>query len=274
MSIFKDMIGVIGNIFQFGNGSGPNIKNNSAVIEFKNAADNAYAVGRALELQSGAGANDIAVRIDSEMKVIEFSFNGGSPPSAGANTGKYGMCHTAGGSYTAGRVYYDTGSALQLIPLVSARIIVTTDAISGTVSFNADGVYGLEGGTTWVLKGDGTSPASNTEQCIKVAITHATGASASSTASVPSGAVITRVVCDVTTLFNTAATVQVVIDGSTDLEVMSTAQNDLTKANQYEVDDIKAVGADNTGVVKCVYTDNSASAGAADIYVFYVTPSA
>jgi hypothetical protein len=42
MSLFKDLKGIIGSIFQFGKGSGSIIKDNSGVVEMKNSADNAF----------------------------------------------------------------------------------------------------------------------------------------------------------------------------------------------------------------------------------------
>jgi hypothetical protein len=274
MSNFKDLKGIFGSLFQFRLGSGPQVKDNSDVIEFRNAADDNYVIGRVLRLGTSPGINDIATKIDSETKVIEYSFAGATPPSAGDNTGKYGFCHTTGGSYTAADVIYDTGAALLVVPRASCKIIATnTSAVSGTVSLNASGVYAWVS-TAYILVGDGSSAQANTLQAIKVAITHATGATADSTATIPDGAVVVRVICDVTTLFNTAATVAVTANGSSPVTLMSTAQNDLTKANQYEVEDAVAITSTGAGVVRCTYTDNSASAGAADIYVFYVIPSA
>jgi hypothetical protein len=40
MSNFKDLKGIFGSLFQFRLGSGPQLKDNSDVIEARNAADN------------------------------------------------------------------------------------------------------------------------------------------------------------------------------------------------------------------------------------------
>lgn len=55
MSFYSKLRGTFESIFQIGKG-GPNVKNNSGVIEFRNAADNAFALARALD---PVGNNDL-----------------------------------------------------------------------------------------------------------------------------------------------------------------------------------------------------------------------
>jgi len=274
MGLFKNIVGIISATFQVGGTAGAKLKNSSAVLEARNAADNDYTTFRVLRLGASPGINDVPVSIDSQVKVIQFSFNGASPPSAGDNTGKYGFCHTTGGSYTANDVVYDTGSALLVMPRATCAVIVTTDAVSGTVSLNADGVYGWEG-SAYVLKGDGAASDTGLVKCIKVALAFGSGATVDSTTSIPNGAFVTRVAVVVGTLFNgTAPTLAVSINGSSPLAVMTTGENNLKLANQYEVEDVFTIGATETGVVRLSYTASGSSAGAANVFVFYTTPNA
>ncbi len=274
MSVLSKIAGIIGSTFQIGV-TGPKIKNNSDVVELRNNADNAYAKGRALRIQSSnAPETDIPVLVDAMLKIIQFSFNGASAPAAGTNTGKFGFCHTTGGSYTANDVVYDNGSALSVMPRETAKVIITTSSVTGTVSLNANGVYGWEG-SSYVLKGDGASTDTGIVKCIQIPLVFGSGATVDSTTSIPSGAYVTRVVCLVSTLFNgTAPTVGVTVNGSSPVTIMATADNDLKLANQYEVEDVVSIGATGTGVVRASYTASTSTAGAATIFVFYTTPSA
>lgn len=76
----------------------------------------------------------------STVARIDFGFNGATPPSAGANTGKFGICHTTGGSYTTGEIVYDDGSSLLLQP-IGRHIIIPSVGVSGTISLTANHVY-------------------------------------------------------------------------------------------------------------------------------------
>ena len=87
--------------------------------------------------------------------LIEFAFDGAAAPAAGTNTGKYGFCHTTGGSYVAGTIYYDDGATLTAITHSKGMRLVTAVAAAGTVTLINDAVYVAETGTapfTWTLK--------------------------------------------------------------------------------------------------------------------------
>lgn len=273
MSLFKKLFGTTEATFQVGGTAGARIKNSSAVMEVRNAADDAYAKLRALLIQTSNGINDVPTLLDAQGKVIQFSFAGATPPAAGVNTGKFGFCHTTGGSYTANDVIYDTGAALLVLPRESCKVIYSSSAVTGTVSLSANGVYGWES-TAYVLKGDGAATDTGFVKCIKVAYTKDSG-NVDSTASVPSGAYVVRVINFVSTLFNgTAPTMLATIQGSSPLTIMATADSNLKLANQYEVEDVGVVGATETGVVRAAVTPDASTTGAGLLLVFYVTPSA
>jgi hypothetical protein len=139
---------------------------------------------------------------------------------------------------------------------------------------NANGVYAWEG-SAYVLKGDGSGGTDVGKlMAIELSITNASG-NVDSTTSIPSGARIVRVIADVQTVFNgTAPTVEVKVNGSTPLTIMTTTDNNLKSVNQYEVEDFAEVGASNTGVVRAAVVPDSSTTGAAKILVFYISPNA
>lgn len=270
MGLIQNLRGIIGDIFQIGK-SGPNIKNNSGVIEFKNNADNDYAVARTKQIQAGASIADIPTLLDAYgiVPFIEYSFAGASAPSPGANTSKFGFCHTTGGSYTAGDVVYDSGTALLKLNVV--KHLTTKASVTGTISLIANGFY-TKDGSSWVLKGDGSGASAGVEQVIELSYTYSS-TNVDSTTSIANGARVVRVENVVTTPFNgTSPTLEVKVNGGTPLTVMSTTLSDLKVANQYQQLEITEVGPTNAGVARATIVSSSSTAGAGKVYVFYVSP--
>lgn len=272
MTRIANFIGIIGDYFRIGRAAGFRLKNNSAVAEIKNFGDTDFATLRAAFIQSSNAINDVPTILDAMNKLIEFDFAGADAPSPGANSAKFGFCHTSGGttpSYTAGDVVYDTGSAILVFPVRSAKQITTTAAITGTVSLNANAVYARETDGDWVLKGDGNTGGTGNRKVIELDLAYNSGATISSTTSIPSGYKIYKVTCRVDSAFNTAATVAVSVNGSTPLTIMSTTQNNLQESAEWVNEDTVDVASVNAGVVQLAYTASSASAGAATIIVEY-----
>jgi hypothetical protein len=273
MDMFKKIKGTIESLFHIGGPSGSAIKNNSGVIEARNSADSAYAKLRALEIQTSPGINDIPTLLDIMAKVIQFSFDGASAPAAGTNTGKFGFCHTTGGSYTNNDVVYDDGSNLRKLPRESCKLIVTTDAVSGTVSLNQNGIYGWSG-SAYVLKGDGASTNTGIVKSIRVDYDYTDG-NVDSTEEIPSGADVLCVTNSVTTaLDGTAPTVGVSVNGSTPLTILATTVSNVKVSAQYESDEKIHVEAANTGVVRVAVTPDSSANGAGFVEVIYTSPGA
>lgn len=271
--VFKVLRGIMGDLFQIGGPVGPNVKNNSdTALELRNAADAAFVTGRGLEIQSGAGLNDFVTLLDLQGRVpnITFSFDGASPPSAGTNSGAFGLCHTAGGGYSEGDVVYDSGTALIAIPSEVVRTLTTGSAVTGDLSLIANGLYAWQGGT-WVLKGDGTPVYTGVELCIEVVI--GTNASYSSTTSIPDGARVTRTEILVETAYDSGTECTVIVDGTSDETLMSAADSLMSAVNQYESDEIHTIDATTEGLV-AVNITNTPAAGAGRVLVFYCTPSA
>lgn len=272
MGILVDNSGVMGTTFQVGGTSGAKIKFASSGMDFKNSADSAFVTARALPIQTGASINDLATALDLRGRIaqIGFSYSGGSAPSGGANTGKFGFTHTAGGSYSAGDVVYDDGATLTKItyPLH----ITTTTAISGTISLNANALYSNDSGT-WTLKGDGAGSGTGNVQFVELAITNASG-NVDSTTSLPDGSRILGVDTVVTTAFDgTAPTVAISANGSSPVTLQATTGNNLKVANQYKTQAITKLTSTGAGVIRAAVTPDSSTVGAATIYVWYVTAS-
>lgn len=271
MNIYKKIYGIVGSWLGFGNGAGFGLKNSSGVAEIRNAGDTAYAVARALRLQSGANIADLVTRVDLQGRSpnIEFSFDGGSPPSAGSNTGKFGFCHTTGGSYTAGDVVFDDGStALSSFKLPYCTTFTTSSAVTGTISLIENGLYALQSGS-WVLKGDGGGTSTGVVKLIEVPIVFGSG-NVDSTTTVPDGARITKTAVRVGTAFNgTAPTVLVTAQGSSPVTLMGTSDSNLKVSAQYESDEVFEIGATGAGAIRAAVTPDSSSAGAATVLVEY-----
>ena len=210
--------------------------------------------------------------LDTKERVflIEFAFNGGAPPAPGTNTGKYGFCHTSGGGYNAGAIYLDNGVALVAAPIYKMHSLVTTTAITGTVSLIANGVYIAQSGAapySWTSKGDGAGTNTGTTKSVKLAITNVAG-NFDSTTSIPSGAKILRVYTDIKTAYDGGATISVRINGGTPLTVQATTENRPNKINLYQNTPFADVGGANAGPIRVVL-GGAPTVGAADVLVEY-----
>lgn len=276
MDLFKKIKGTIENFFHIGSSTGPALKNNSNVLEVRNAGDTDFAKLRALAIQTSPGINDVPTLLDTLGKIIQFDFDGASAPAAGTNTGKFGFCHTTGGSYTANDVVYDDGAALIKLPRESCKILLTTTAITGTVSLNLNGVYGWSG-TAYVLKGDGSATDTGFLKTIKIDFTK-DSTTVDSTTSIPDGAFVIKVSkvggAAMTAFNGTAPTAAVTVNGSSPVTIMATGDNNLKDTNQYDVEDIVPIGATGTGVVRVTVTADSSTTGVGQIVVFYTSAGA
>jgi hypothetical protein len=271
------------NSFGIGGPSGPKLHNTSGNIELRDTTDVNLATGRAARIiASGAAISDLPTLLDlmGNLAVIEFAFDGATPPDAGDNTAKFGFVHTTGGGFTAGQVVYDTGTALLLLPTEVAKHLTTALTVTGTISLINNGLYSLDNGS-WILKGDGNATSEGTLRVVEVAYSHA-DTTKSSTTAIPTGARIVRVSNNVMISFaggTGARTLQVVIDGATiDTEILAVADSDLSAAAENYVKEA-VVKVDGTivepGVVKLTVTVPSGhSAGVGALEVFYVSPNA
>ena len=283
MSWYSDLKGTMKNLLGVGGPSGVNIKNNSGIVEMKNAADNAYAKLRALKIQpSATDLTDVPTLLDLKGRcaVIEFAFDGGgSVPSPGANPSKFGFVHTTGGGHTAGQVVYDDSSSLLLIPTDVVKHLTTAVACTGTISLINNGLYAFDNGS-WVLKGDGNATSEGTLRAISLAYAH-TDTVINSTTSINLNAQILKVINNVTTIFaggSTPRNLLVELHGaSIDTTLLATTDSDLMTAEDYVNESIVNVDGSvvQPGTVRLTVTvQTSHSAGAGKVTVLYCYPLA
>lgn len=109
-------------------------------------------VGRKVVFAGGGSSDLDTTDLSARMADIQFSFDGASPPVIGANTSKFGICHTTGGIYTEGEVYFDTGAALTDYS-DEATTITTRTTVFGDLNLVENAVYVNEG-STWTQKID------------------------------------------------------------------------------------------------------------------------
>jgi len=138
---------------------------------------------------------------------IDFSFDGASAPVAGAHTDQYGICHTSGGAYTAGVLYFDNGTSLEAITHDDSRLAVNRSGlISGTVSMMDDHLYIYDVTTNlWGNVGPFDESSLGAVKAVKVDVTTTT---ASSSVSIPSGAIVLKAALDITTVYPVGATIE------------------------------------------------------------------
>lgn len=274
MALFMKLRGIIGDLFQINGPDGPQLKDVSGTIEARNSTDAAYAKVRVADSPGGTGAalNDAInlLQARSRIALIQFSFDGATPPAGGANTNKFGFVHTTGGGYTAGDIVYDNGVSLQVLPADIAAHLTSTSAVTGTISLIANGVYAREG-ASWILKGDGTPTYTGIVKAIEVPYAY-TDATKSSTTVIASGARVLRVFNRVDTAFDGATpTLLVEVDGAVSNQtIMGTADSKLKKANTYLVEDVVEIDANETGPVKLTITPSGSTVGAGVVVVEYV----
>lgn len=262
MGMWDSLLGTMQSVFHIEGPLGPGIARATNDLAIKNAANNALAnlqVARASAATHATSYDDLKERI----YLIEFSFDGGTPPAGGANTGKYGFCHTSGGVFNAGQIYLDSGTALVAATVYKAHFLATTSVVTGTVSLIANGIYVATTSSApfgWTLKGDGTASSTGLIKLIKIPIT-TTGA-ASTTATVTNGRVM-RVIATVATPYSAGATITTAIGAQT---IQATSDVEATVAGSY----ISEVMADITaGAVVTVTIAGSPAGGAGEVLVEY-----
>ena len=280
MSVFKKILGITGSIFKLGIGATSHaVVDNADGVAITNN-DGSTPANAVIARPQGANANThAATYLDLKERAfdIAFSFAGGSPPAAGANTGLYGMCSTSGGSYSAGCVYLDNGVALVLVTVFDGYLATPRASFTGTVAMSQDDIYIAQSSVapyTWTKKG-GEAHIAGMMDSIEVDFTYSSmGGTVNSTATVPDGCKVLGVYLQVTTPFTggSAPTAAVAIHGVGDTALISSTDNNLATATQYDVEDLTAITTGNGGPVR-ITLGGTATAGAGKVTVQYVTPA-
>ena len=256
--IMKKLRGVIldSGLFRLGIG-GPQLKNNSSVIEHRNSDDTGFVVARGA---TPVGVNDLATKLyvdqAERVLIIEGQIDGSS--GTPANTGTVGAyvvtTSGAGGEPQVGEIWWSDGSGsgnMTNLGVLDSRTIATKASLSGgTVELDADSIYLWDAtGTAWLKIGDIGSVV-GAEREIRFVVGTTTVASATS---IPANARITHVALEITTAYAVSGTLSVGITG--------------TVAKYMATTEVDPQNADGDTFVKEQDTDHGGAAAAALVTV-------
>lgn len=255
----------IGDNVQLGKG-GVRVKDNSGVLEAKNAADNAFVVLRAA---SPVNDDDVVTKrylVTKADIIVSGQIDGNSPPAV-VNGSVY-ICTTTGDSYTAKNYYHgESGSWVEYTPADGLKITVTTALSGGTITFNGDSIYEYDGNSSsWVLIG----PSSSLNKVCKTEranLAYNTSSPLNIGSALSDSSRITKILVDVTQAFNGAApTLSIGKSGSTSL-LAAAAEIDLTAIGLYVIDCLYTTSGSEQMIA--TYVASSSSAGVATITMEY-----
>lgn len=260
--IYKKLLGTIETVFQIGLG-GPKLKNNSGVVENRNADDNGYVIVRGA---APVGDNDLVTKsyadsLDKPRVVSRQADCSSALPNNTAVAG-YVVVSTAGSGAAIGDLLYDDGSSSGTMDIISAsegRTIAVTDSLSGgTATFDADSIYIWdEDGSSWVKVGD-IGNVTGGVRVVRYVIDNT--AAQDSTTSIPANARVLRASVEITTPYSAGATISVGNTSTADL-IIATTDNDALTANTYQVDQNTDWGSSATVVRTTVAGTPAAGAG-------------
>lgn len=250
---------------------GPQLKNNSNVLEARNNPDSAFSLVRGA---TPVGSNDLTTKqyVDTKSGAVPVSaqFDGNNTLPTNSNAAKYYVVTTTGPNASIGQVLYDDGSGSGTVTVFPAtyQIISTTQAFTGgTVTFAANALYAWNG-TQWAGLANNTTGGMRT---VRFAITNA--ASQSSAIKIPANAYIAKAQLEIGTPFSPGATIAIGRSGSQSL-IQATSDNN----PQGSAGDIYMVANDTswggTEAVVLVTIAGSPSSGAGVIAVEYSVPDA
>jgi hypothetical protein len=272
MANYNDYSGTNKAVFHIGGALNPALKDaGSQVLAVLEHDETTLAELRAAKiLESPASETAVPTLLDLKGRSpdIVFSFDGASAPSPGANAQTFGMCHTSGGGFTAGRIYYDSTelTALTLIPEDVGMTITVKTAVTGTKSFDANSVYAWVSSCTWGKRGDagGTATGGKT---IQIDLINSDTVK-QSTYSLVSTEIIEKVIVRISTPFSAGGELNVILDGTNNQTLFDSTGDDgsMQLANQYEINDWYVVTALTAGKIT-VTLSGSPAAGVCSVFV-------
>lgn len=254
----------IGSNVQLGKG-GPRVKDNSGVLEAKNAADNAYAVLRAA---APVGDNDLVTKKYLETKshvIVTDQLDGGAPSSPA--DGVVYIVTTAGGTYSLKELYRREAGAWVAVSLFDGLTISISSPLAGGTDSYTMGrwMYDLDT-TSWILVGP-VSDISKVHRSEVLNLAFGSGASENIGSQIPANAIVTKVVVNVTQAFDgTAPTLDIGDAGDTD-RFMGNAEIDLKTVGVYISDVHYLYGALTQALA--TYAADASAAGQAAILLEY-----
>lgn len=273
MSLWSKIRGTVETIFQIGLG-GPQIKNNSGVVEARNAADSAYAIVRGA---TPVGNNDLATKtyVDTlaSRTIVDAQFDGNNALPANSGTRHFYVVTTTGANASIGQLIFDDGTSTgtaTVLAAVDGRLIITTQAFTGgTVSLNAESLYTWDAGTTAWINAGGSS-MSGAIRVVRYGVTNANGAQ-DSASSIPANAIVLRAELNVTTPYSPGATISIGQNGSPTL-LEATTDNLPQTAGIYQVPQETSWGGSALPVRATIA--GAPAAGAGFVTVEYSVPDA
>jgi len=268
MGRMSNIIGVIGTTLRLGL-AGIYIKNNSNVVEMRNAADDGYVVTRGAV---PTAANDYVTKAyaDALQKPLIVKRQADCTAALPTNTGVAGyvLVTTAGTGAVVGDLLVDDGTSsgdMTISAALEGRSIAVTDALAGgTITADADSLYVWDAdGSVWIKVGDLTTVQNAI--CV-VRVVTGTSATYSSTKLIPANSRILKVSLEVGTPYSASATISIGYSGTVDA-VMTTAQNVPQTAATYEIGQDTAW--DSSAAAVLVTISDTPAAGAGVVIIEY-----
>lgn len=272
MSLWSKIRGTIESAFQIGL-AGPQIKNNSSVLEARNSADSGFVVVRGA---SPVAANDLVTKqyADTLSKplIVANQFDGSTSLPSNSGTEQFYVVTTTGVNATIGQLVWDDGSGsgtAVVVATLEGRSIFTTQAFAGgTISLQANSYYVWDTvSTSWLLEANPAIGGAIRE--IRYAINNS--ATQDSSTLIPANAYVVDTRVEVTTPYSGGGTIAIGQSGSTTL-LQATTDNLATVAGTYETPQDVSWG----GTAKAVRTTvgGAPAAGVGVVIVQYCVPNA
>lgn len=274
MGIFKNLTGILGNLFQIGGTLGPQVKNNSGVLEARNSDDSGYTQVRVL---AGVDDNDAITfkQLKSTKGVMVVKRQADCSAALPNNTATKAVVvvTTAGTGTSLGDLLWDDGSSagtMEILSAVEGYVIATTDALTGgTISFDPDSLYCWdEDGGSWVKIGDIGSVTGSVRE-IRFILDNS--ASQDSTSTIPANARVIFASIETTTAYSGGATITMGTTASASLFQGTTDNDPQTNLNIYAKEQDTGSGAAS---VLRITIAGAPAAGAGVAVVRYISPNA
>jgi hypothetical protein len=256
---------------------GPQLKNNSGVLEARNSDDSALARLRAL---APVADNDVVNFITFKTKkgnIIvddQVDTSGGIPNNT--STKRFLVVTTGGSGAAIGDLLYDDGSASGTMSIIAAddgRTIFCKQAFTGgNVELEGEAIYGWDdNGGTWVLQST-VGDATGSERVVEYTVT--TSASTDSSKQIPANAKVYRREVEIVTAYPSGVDIQVGNSDDPDLLIASDSSPKRLKPQKvgtYVVTSAVSWGASQLPVQTSI--TNTPASGEAIVRVWYASPN-
>ena len=276
MTIYQDIRGTTEEIFQISL-EGPQIKNNSGVIEARNSDDSDLAIVRAA---APVDDNDVVNYITFKTKkgnvIVKDQADCSSALPANTGVERFLVVTTPGSGAVIGDLLYDDGSGsgnMEIIPKDDGRTIFCTQSFTGgNIELEGDAVYGWDDtGAVWVLQAT-IGDATGAERVISYPI--GTSATIDSSKEIPANAEIYRREVEITTAYPVGIDIEVGNSDDSDLLIASTStpkRINPQKLGTYVVTKAVAWGSSQLPVRTTI--TNTPASGAGVVRVWFSVPN-